>query len=140
MKSKAPLALMEQAIMLCVFALAAVLCLQAFLWADRQSDFCADRDRATVQAQNTAEVVKHTRGDLSDAARLYGGQADDTGWTVFYDENWQQTDAESGHRLHVTPEHTAIPLLGRAVVEVTRADGSPLALLNVQWQEVSRDG
>ena len=37
MKSKAPLALMEQMVMLLVFALAAALCLQAFVQSDRLS-------------------------------------------------------------------------------------------------------
>ena len=37
MRSKAPLALMEQMVMVLVFALAAALCLQAFALADRIS-------------------------------------------------------------------------------------------------------
>lgn len=36
-RSKAPLALMEQIIMILVFALASAVCLQAFVYADRLS-------------------------------------------------------------------------------------------------------
>lgn len=46
MRSKAPLALMEQMVMVLVFALAAALCLQAFALADRISRQNAERDQA----------------------------------------------------------------------------------------------
>ena len=63
MRSKAPLALMEQMVMVLVFALAAALCLQAFALADRISRQNAERDQALVAAQNAAEQVKQVRGD-----------------------------------------------------------------------------
>ena len=64
MRSKAPLALMEQMVMVLVFALAAALCLQAFALADRISRQNAERDQALVAAQNAAEQVKQVRGRL----------------------------------------------------------------------------
>ena len=140
MRNKAPLALMEQAIMLCVFALAAVLCLQAFLWADRQSEQSAQQDRAILQAQNAAEAAKHCHGDLDVAAQQFGGQADEGSWNIWFDEDWQQVGPEGAYRLCVPREHTAVPGLGRAVVEVTRTGGGVLTLLPVAWQEVIRDG
>ena len=45
MKSKAPLMLMEQMIMLLVFALAAALCLQAFVKSEQLSSRSENRDR-----------------------------------------------------------------------------------------------
>ena len=48
MKSKAPLVLMEQIIMLLVFALAAAICLQAFIKADALSSASANRDKAVI--------------------------------------------------------------------------------------------
>ena len=48
MKSKAPLMLMEQMVMLLVFALAAALCLQAFVKADEISKQAEARDRAVL--------------------------------------------------------------------------------------------
>lgn len=52
MKSKAPLALMEQMVMLLVFALAAALCLQAFVQSDRLSRESEARDHAAVLCQS----------------------------------------------------------------------------------------
>ena len=48
MRSKAPLAMMEQMVMVLVFALAAALCLQAFVKSDRMSKEMEARDRAVV--------------------------------------------------------------------------------------------
>lgn len=94
MKSKAPLTLIEQAIMLVVFALAAVLCLQAFVWSDTASKDIAARDRALMQAQSAAEVLKSCGGDMahaqSTAADLLGGRVEQGLWYILYDENWDE--------------------------------------------------
>ena len=58
MKSKAPLMLMEQMVMLLVFALAAALCLQAFVKADEISRRAEARDRAVILCQTVAEEIK----------------------------------------------------------------------------------
>ena len=58
MKSRAPLALMEQLVMVLVFALAAALCVQAFFASDRMSRQGEARDRAVLLAQNAAEYLK----------------------------------------------------------------------------------
>ena len=58
MKSKAPLALMEQLVMILVFALAAALCMQVFVRAQEISLETARRDEAVVLAQNGAELLK----------------------------------------------------------------------------------
>ena len=55
MKSKAPLSLMEQLIMLLVFALAAALCLQVFVLSAQISRRCKATDHAVTAAQNAAE-------------------------------------------------------------------------------------
>ena len=52
MKSKAPLALMEQLVMVLVFALAAALCVQAFFASDRMSRQGEARDRAVLLADS----------------------------------------------------------------------------------------
>ena len=50
MKGKTPLTLLELTVMLLVFALAAALCLQAFVWADRSSARVA-REHRDAQAE-----------------------------------------------------------------------------------------
>ena len=61
MRSKSPLALMEQLVMVLVFALAAALCVQAFVLADGRSQQTVDRDHALLEAQNVAETLKSCR-------------------------------------------------------------------------------
>ena len=70
MKSKVSLQLMEQLVMLLVFALAAALCLQIFAKADAISQETARRDRAVVLARNAAELLKATDGNEAAAERL----------------------------------------------------------------------
>ena len=60
MKSKASLFLMEQLVMILVFALAAALCLGIFVRADSVSEDIRRRDAAVVLARNGAELLKAT--------------------------------------------------------------------------------
>ena len=71
MKRNASLALIEQVIMLLILILAAALCLRAFSWSDKQSLYYKDRDRAMVEVQSAAEVLKAYRGDFSAAAAIH---------------------------------------------------------------------
>lgn len=70
-RSKAPLALMEQIIMILVFALTAAVCLQAFVYSDSLSKQGEKRDVAAKYAQQVAEYLKQEKdmdlvcGDLS---------------------------------------------------------------------------
>lgn len=70
MKSKVSLQLMEQLVMLLVFALAAALCLQIFVKAGEISEETARYDGAVTLAANAAEVLKATGGDISAAEAL----------------------------------------------------------------------
>lgn len=58
MRSKASLFLMEQLVMILVFALAAALCLRLFAATQEISLETAHRDKAVVIAQNGAELLK----------------------------------------------------------------------------------
>lgn len=139
MKNKGALVLAEQAIMLLVFALAAVLCLRAFVWADTASEESAARDRALLQAQNIAEVLKGCSGDFDAAAVQTGGVRDGEGWVVLYDEDWNVTDDMHSYTLRVLPRFDGTEYLGRAMVSVCRG-GTELTALEVCWQEVTADG
>ncbi len=94
MRSKAPLILMEQMVMLLVFALAAALCLQAFVKSDELSARGEARDRAAVLCQTAAETVRHYGGDaqnaLSRAAEDLGAAYSEefVTFSLDYDENW----------------------------------------------------
>ena len=64
MKSKAPLALTELIIMLLVFALCSALCLKGLVAAEMTKRADTERDNAIICIQNTAEMVKYSKGDL----------------------------------------------------------------------------
>ena len=142
MKSKAPLAMMEQIVMLLVFALAAALCLQAFVKSDQQSKRSEARDRAAVLCQNAAEVLCSAKGETwaVSAALDYPYPY---GYTrmplaVYYDDSWETvSETEGAYCLRVEPlEDSGIPGLGKGYVAVTATDtGETLFELDVAWQE-----
>ncbi|MBQ3548827.1 MAG: hypothetical protein IJA33_02995 [Oscillospiraceae bacterium] len=124
MRSRAPLALLEQVLMLLVFAIAAVICLQAFVRSDIASRHGAARDEALTVAQSAAEILKSTRGDLHKTAQQLGGTVTAEGWVM---------EGEHFHLTAVITQRTA--LLGRATITVTAAD-TVEGTLSVAWQEV----
>lgn len=138
MRSRAPLSVIEQLLMLLVFSLAAAVCLRAFVWADTASRRSLACDRALVEAQSAASVIRQTRGDLDAAAELLGGSVRGGCWVVQYDDDWNRTDGEGIYLLRVSPVDTRVALLGRAGVEVEWA-GECFAALDVMWQEVPAD-
>ena len=62
-QSKAPLVLMEQVIMVLVFALAAALCVQDFVKARSISVHLSEENHAMNVSQTLAETVKASCGD-----------------------------------------------------------------------------
>lgn len=145
MRSKTPLALMEQVVMILVFALAAALCIQVFVFADQTSRHNEARDRAVLEAQNAAEALKH--GDnayFGDVGAHVNGNA---GYTLAYDANWRRVQVESdddptiAYRLTITDTDSGNPYLWTAEVTVQTADGELLFSLPVagQNQEVGGD-
>ena len=112
MKSKASLLLMEQLVMLLVFALAATVCLQIFAKADAVSREVSQMDKAVTMAQNAAEVLKATKGDISAAEEL----------------------AENGYQLMIRKQESSLSGLGLAEIQVY-FDETVLFSLNAGWQE-----
>ncbi len=133
MKNKTTLLLIEQAVLLVVFALAAAVCLRLFAWADTTSRLDAAKDQALLQAQNVAETLKNTRS-LELAAQSYGVQGEESGWEITFDQDWNQTPA-GPYTLRVTPQSQSVPLLAGAMVTVTDEKGNVLAQLSPCWQE-----
>ena len=141
MRSKAPLAMMEQLVMVLVFALAAALCLQVFVLSDKTSRRNEARDRAVLEAQNTAEELKSLRGDFAQAAELYGGTFDGQTWGRSYNTDWErEDDSEAAYHILAIRTDNGDPLLGCAEVTVFTAEGDLLFSLPVAWQEVTDHG
>ncbi len=149
MRSRAPLALMEQMVMLLVFALAAALCLRVFATSDKLSGEGEDRDQAALLCQNAAEVIRHHGGDMGEALSgaaedLEAAYAQGLLW-LDYDENWSPIDyntcgmgaPEAAYRLTAQGVPTETEGLLLAKVAVTAGDRA-LFSLEIAWQgEVS---
>ena len=149
MKSKAPLMLMEQMVMLLVFALAAALCLQAFVKADEISERAEARDRAVLLCQTVAEEIKSAsetdRNPISAVAtKLEADYREQDTFGLEYNEDWQRRTGteEIAYQVTVTKTDSGVPGLGLADIMVTDAGRSPEPLFEVQvaWQEVSAHG
>ena len=128
MRSRASLMIIEQIVMMLVFALAAALCLKAFVWADTESADIFTRDKALLQAQSAAEVIKSCRGDMNAAAEIVGGSVSADGRAINCDE----------YVLTVTPIEDGIKYMASAEVSVYE-DESLLASLKIAWQEVDEN-
>ena len=128
MRSKAPLAMMEQMVMLLVFALAAALCLQAFTKSDALSARSEARDRAVTLIQSSVETVRLCGGGTERLGYRYG---DDILW-MDYDAEWEPCSNGIYH-LSVRAVPSGVPGLNqvRAAVE---ADGEVLFELDAAWQ------
>ncbi len=85
-RSKAPLALMEQVIMILVFALASAVCLQAFVYSDRLSRGDEQRQNAMAKAQHVTEYCKANHGDLEKAGGILGAEVTEEGLEIRYPE------------------------------------------------------
>lgn len=137
MKSKAPLVLMEQIIMLLVFALAAAICLQAFVKADALSSASANRDTAVFLAQSTAELIRSNEGDLAKTAEQLAASYEQGLLQQTYDRDWQPSAAANPAftlQAHITPNDA--PGLGTAKVLVLDEQQQTIFELDIAWQEV----
>lgn len=137
MKSKAPLSLMEQLVMLLVFSLAAALCLQIFVLSAQMSRRCEAMDHAVTVAQNVAETLKASGGDFQYFKSLLGGTTADGKWQIRYDENWTESETEASYCLIATKPAVNYPGLGSAEISVLTESGDVLFALTVSWQEVN---
>lgn len=138
-KSKSPLALMEQAVMILVFAVAATLCVQAFVKADTLSKGLYDRDRAVNVSQTVAESVKAKHGDLQAVADMYLGKAGNGELLLYYNETWENESEAAAYELRLVCGESD-GYVTSAEIQVTKAkDGELLFSLPVSWQEVQNE-
>ncbi|MCI9263717.1 MAG: hypothetical protein HFF06_04010 [Oscillospiraceae bacterium] len=145
MRSKAPLALMEQMVMLLVFALAAALCLQAFVLSDKLSRREEARSRAAQVCQSAAEAIRHSGGTgeeaLSGGAEILGAEYSDGLLQQTYDRDWEPVagtawaQADPAYRLTAVAEDGGQLGLGLAQVKVYDVEEEELLFqLEVAWQ------
>jgi len=123
MRSKTPLVLMEQLVMVLVFAMAAAICLQVFSLSDGLSKENEARAEAALLAQNTAEELKSSYGE----ALLDWEEADG----IYYME-------EDGYRVQVQTAEAEISGLRKVELQVLQEE-EVLFEIPVAWQEVKGD-
>ena len=142
MKSKTPLTLMELLVMLLIFSIAAALCVQIFVTSDRWARENELQDRAILSAQNAAELLKLSGGNLEAASNLLGGTVSDETWMLLFDEEGQlvaQTD-EAVYDIIVEKTNSGQDLLGTAAVTArTVPESEELFRITAAWQEVERN-
>lgn len=114
MKNKASLVLMEQLVMVLVFALAAALCLRIFVQARNVSVETFRRDEAVTIAQNAAQVLKAT-GDSEKAMAL---------------------TESAPYTLQIQEKSSGVPGLAMAEI-VVLFEGKSIFSLTTGWQEVA---
>lgn len=139
-RSKSPLVLMEQAIMILVFSVAATLCIQAFVGADRTSREMYRRDRAADCCQTMAETLKAMKGDYIVTAELLDGEFRDDRLIVSYDKDWQITEFATAEYILCVEEVTEGEYVTTAKVSVKeKNEGREIFSLPVSWQEVAHE-
>lgn len=125
-RSKAPLALMEQIIMILVFALASAVCLQAFVYSDSLSKQGEIRDAAVTYAQQMAEYCKAEDGDLDKVSEKLQADRESDGLSLSYPEDGLNL------RLRVVSSET---YLEKAEITVTDENGEEIYSLSIAWQK-----
>ncbi len=137
-RNKTALLLMEQLVMLLIFALAATVCLQAFVYAHRLSLDVEARDRAAELAQSVAETLRHTGGDFPGAARMLDAQQFDAdSLRLELDADWAPAEDTARYVLGAGRQASDLPGLGRGQVWLrSEAEDRELLRLDITWQEV----
>ena len=121
MRNRAFSPLLEQILMIAVFALVAAVCVSGFSKAYRISQQTHRKDQAVILAQNLAEELKSGLRPADDR--------------IFYDDTLQPTtEAKAAYVATITPISTDMAGLGGACIRIHFED-TQLYTLNVHWQE-----
>ena len=124
-RSKAPLALMEQIIMILVFALTAAVCLQAFVYSNQLS---VKGDQENLAASHAQEVVEHCKtmsGDLDQVQSQLSGERAGDSLTVAY---------EKDHMTVVLKITEKTDWLAKAKVRVLDEKGQEIYSVDTAWE------
>ncbi len=135
-ESKAPLVLMEQVIMLLVFALVSAVCIQAFALARTTSIRMSDRDHAMNISQTLAETVKACSGNTEEICGQLDGAMDGEQLVFYYDSDWKEVSAaaDASFRTTFVPEESdGFCRYGQITVSDT-AEDQEIFSMRVAWQ------
>ena len=110
MNSKSALSLIEEIIMVLVFAIATAVCLRIFVYSSDLSEKNDVLSHAVIEAGNAAEILKSSDGDIEKALELSDGD------------------------IRIEPVDSGSEYLGKAKITVLN-EGEEVYSLSVSWQE-----
>jgi len=147
-RSKSTLFLIEQLIVIAVFAICAAACISILVAAYFYTTDSKTLSQATIKAESGAEAFKVTGSDFASAADILGGSTTTVGLgtsgvsviAVYYDNNWQvsNNNFNASYVMNLIIESAEgdadISLIsGRVVVSSTAGD--EIISLNVAMRE-----
>lgn len=125
-RSKAPLALMEQIIMILVFALTAAVCLQAFVYSNQLSKEGERQNVAAVYAQEIAEYCKTEKGNMDILCQQLAGEKIADGFVVSKPEERMKIVVQLSENSDY---------IQKAKVSVTSYEGTTYYTMDIAWQK-----
>ena len=133
-RSKSTLFLIEQLIVIAVFAICAAACISILASAYFTSVETSEMSNALLVAESVAETYKATGGDLAVVARIMGGRLSSVegayGLVINYDSNWLAGDESSAvYRLLLTP------MVGEQRVHAS-LNSSELSVFKLEGEEI----
>ena len=114
MKSKSTLSLIEQIIMVLVFAVVSAICLKVFMYSNDLSKEVEEKDNAYLMIQTAADMIKNTSGKIMKDGE-YSYEQNGTVLTAKESENGDE-------------------YLGSAQITVCDSKGNVIAEMPVKWQ------
>lgn len=139
-ESKAPLVLMEQVIMVLVFALVAALCIQAFVLSRTLSIRMTDRDHAMNVSQTLAETVKACGGDMEAVCEKLDGKLNGKLLRFFYDDDWNAAKEADASFVLVFEQEAGEGFCKNGRITVTDASGEQeIFSMIIAWQGAEAD-
>lgn len=115
-RSRASLFLMEQIIVIAVFALCAAVCVYIIAASHTMSVNAVDTRYALLMAENTAEAHKAFGGDVNEVAALLGGTALGNRVFVWFCEDWTPVEQANAAFVLAMTQHTVEEDLSQAVI------------------------
>ena len=135
MKSKAPLVMMEQIIMVLIFALASALCVQMFVLAENLSKRTEAQNRAVVEVQNAAESIK-AKG-LEAYVQEKEAERTKEGFLLSFDSSWNRVSEQEQAIYHIKlcPNNSDSEYFWSMDIVATEKDGEELFRVPVAGQK-----
>ena len=136
-RSKATLFLIEQLIVVAVFAICAAACVKILSYAYLSARDSKDISNAIMAAESSVECFKAVAGDIEKAAGILGGGAGKVNGAgeavVYYDKQWQVCGKDNAsysvHLANGNSEHSS-PSLVSGEINVKKITGESLVTFN----------